>query len=204
MIQLKIYKEKEILYIDNSPICLLEKYHDLATLRKNRLYRLEELFNKRCIIYKYFPDLQKDIDEALNNNKFEKFQWILKEIQYFLNDAQDCIYLRPYKVELTNFMENLVAVYKKELRENPDDNEKIEKIISRFFNDFEYHEFSNIGDDNPVTVVCAIKNEVLEYFGGSGWEQAEMYINDLNPFDREKLDFADMVEILHGFCLEYS
>jgi hypothetical protein len=70
-----------------------------------------------------------------------------------------------------------------------------------FFDNFDYH-FDVNDDSDPFTIAEVLKEEVIEFYSSSCWDQTEMEINDLNPMERAKLKFQDVVEWLYGCCVE--
>ena len=89
----------------------------------------------------------------------------------------------------------------KEQEEDAGSCKKISAIVSSFFRDLS----PNLKDTwTPSVMVDYIRGEILEHYGLTCWEKTEMYLNELNPSERIERDLPDWIEILHGFCLEYS
>ena len=118
-----------------------------------RAYHLADLLAKKCITSKYFPEIKQDIEKTLSFEEFSTFRSQLKDIGFYLEEAEDCAYIRGCEIDLRNFMKNLVIKYQEELKNGHGEKRSIRSIIETFFDS------SNI--DAFVKSQRRLKNTIL-------------------------------------------
>jgi hypothetical protein len=176
----------------------LEEIREFA--EENDFYNLETLFSKKCITMRDFADFQQDLKKALDCQDITGFSTILKDIQYFSNDAEDCIYIKTREIVLYDFMADLVDEYQEERKNDPDHYKGIGEIIERCFENLKYYGPFNYDDLNSITIADILHSEVLEYYGSTCWDRAELSINELRPSELKSMHFEQLVGILWSFC----
>ncbi|TVM03917.1 MAG: hypothetical protein CV087_02550 [Candidatus Brocadia sp. WS118] len=205
---------EQILYTDNIPRCIFREVDNfnvlLETLTHHNqkegwtIYTIKDMLNKKIITSKYFCNLKEEINKILELEEFSRFKWILEDVQYYLEDAEDCIYIKPLEIELESFLMKLINKHINNWKQNPDEYESVVKVISNRFDNLEDHGFLINDASNSMTITEVLRHEVIDYFGGTCWEKAEMEINDLTSVEREKLTLDECIELIYCCCIENS
>lgn len=205
---------EQILYIDNIPQCIFGEVNNFNRLLETLTHynqeegwivnTIKDLFSKKIITSKYFCNLKEEIDKILELEEFSRFKRILEDVQYYLKDAEDCIYIKSLEIKLESLLEDLIDEHINNWKQNPDEYESVVKVISNYFDNLEDHGFLINDASNSMTITMVLNNEVVDYFGGICWEEAEMKINDLNSVEREKLTLEDCLELIYCCCIENS
>jgi hypothetical protein len=111
--------------------------------------------------------------------------------------------MEPSPLKLKKILKDAVDRHFIGLKKDPQNYESINKVITRFFDQFDLH-FHITDQDNSMTIVECVWEEVVEFYGGECWTQAELYFSRLDQGEKEKLYFSNYIEILYGFCMDYS
>ena len=129
--------QESILYIDNAPQCLIAgKSSDLVPLgqesEKRGFHELFDLINRKCITRRYFGKLQEDIEAALAIDNLSRCNSLLNDFKFFMEEAEECVYLRPLEINLRSFIERAIESYQGKLIENPDNHKPLHKVLKGF------------------------------------------------------------------------
>ncbi len=205
---------EQILYTDNIPRCILGKVDNFNVLLETlthynqekdwTTYTIKDLLSQKIITSKYFCNLKEEIDKLLELEEFSRFKWILEDVQYYLEYAEDCIYIKPLEIELEFLLGDLIDKHINNWKQNPDEYESVVKVISNHFDNLEDHGFLINDASNSMTITEVLRLEVIDYFGGICWEEAKMKINDLTSVEREKLTLDECIELIYCCCIENS
>lgn len=195
-----------ILYVDDQPRAELIRQSDLTAFFmnpfiNNKLYTIRNLFNQKVILQRNFDDLAKDINLIKHNVSLAQFHSLAKDLEYYLDSAEECIYLRPKTVDLDIFLSSTIDRWKAECGQD-EYMEGATGLINRIFIDMESHGFYFDDSENSLTIAESLKTEVIDYYGSSCWYYAELLLNDMDLADRSKLDLAEIVDILYCSCQE--
>lgn len=199
-------RRKEVLFSDGEPVMIVGEWDGIERIvglaEQYGFEQLERLQAHMCVRKFNFSDLFLELDRAAKNDQARVFTSYLEEVKSAAEKAENCVCLRYCEHDLLDLFESVIGRYQEEGGKEPEGRYSIPRIIERFFTDFDYHEFSVCHLDDPSTIANALRGEVVEYYGADCWDQAEMEINQITPSKRMQLDFSDLVEILHGICLE--
>lgn len=197
---------KFILYVDNYPKDLICWEDDiLAFFREYNdesiVPCLYKLFEQKVVLPPDFDELKKEVELLTNSKPLPRFDPLLDSIGYFLPQAEECVYLREKRVDLQSLLVDLIDDWQEALQQDPDQ-PTADKVITTTFDEIEDHGFVVSSDSNFATLAEVLWTEVLDYWGGTCWNAAELAVNDMNPAQREKLNLPELIDLMHWACIE--